>query len=106
MAKYLYQVNYTADGAKGLLKDGGSARRESVQSMIESLGGTMDAYYYAFGDTDLYVIADFPDHAAATAVTLNVAATGTVTCRITVLMTPEELDAAASKTARFRPAGH
>lgn len=105
MAKYLYQVNYTAAGAKGLLEEGGSKRRVAVENLIQSLGGTMEAFFYAFGDTDLYVVADFDDHSAATAVSLNVAATGTVTCKITVLMTAEDLDAAAKQKLSYRPAG-
>ncbi len=37
MPKYLVEAAYTADGAKGLMKAGGSARRAAVQKMVESL---------------------------------------------------------------------
>ncbi len=62
MAKYLIQANYVGEGIKGLLKEGGSSRRAAVEKLAESLGGTIEAYYYAFGDTDLFVIADMPDN--------------------------------------------
>ena len=105
MAKYLFQVNYVGEGVKGLLHDGGSKRRDVVEKLFKSLGGTIEAYYYAFGDTDLYIIAEIPDHATAAAGVLTVTATGTVTCKTTVLLTPEELDAAAKKTPIYSPPG-
>ncbi len=105
MAKYLYQGSYTVDGAKGLLQDGGSKRKEVLKQAIESLGGKMEAFYYAFGDTDVYVIADMPDHSSATAASLVVAASGAAHAKTTVLITPEEVDKAAKKTVTYRPPG-
>jgi uncharacterized protein with GYD domain len=105
MSKYLVQVNYVGEGVKGLLKDGGSKRRAVVEKLCKSLGGTIESYYYAFGDTDLYVIADLPDHAAAAALSLTVVASGTIACKTTVLMTPEQLDEAAKKTPTYSPPG-
>ena len=105
MPKYLIQANYVGEGVKGLLKDGGSKRRAVVEKLFKSVGGTLEAYYYAFGDTDLYIIADFPDHAAVVALVLTVAATGTVTLKTTVLLTPEEVDEAAKKTPTYSPPG-
>ncbi len=105
MAKYLFRVNYVGDGVKGLLKDGGSKRRAVTEKLFKSLGASLDAYYYAFGDTDLYIIADFPNHAAAAASALNVTATGTVSVKTTVLMTPEEVDDAAKLKPTYSPPG-
>jgi uncharacterized protein with GYD domain len=105
MPKYLLQVNYIGDGVKGLLKDGGSKRRAVTEKLFKSLGASLDAYYYAFGDTDLYIIADFPNHAAVTACALTVTATGTVTVKTTVLLTPEEVDAAGKMTPTYSPPG-
>lgn len=105
MPKYLFQVNYVGEGVKGLLKDGGSKRRAVVEKLFQSLGGGLEAYYYAFGDTDLYIIADFPNHAAATACVLTVTATGTVTVKTTVLLTPEEIDAAGKLTPTYSAPG-
>jgi uncharacterized protein with GYD domain len=105
MAKYLIQVKYVGEGVKGLLKDGGSKRRAVVDKLFKSLGGTIESFYYAFGDTDLYIIGDFPDHATVAAIILTVTSTGTVTCKTTVLLTPGELDAASKKTPTYSPPG-
>lgn len=105
MAKYLLQVNYVGEGVKGLLKEGGSARRAAAAKAVKSVGGELEAMYYAFGDTDCYAIAEVPDHASMAALALTLAASGAVTGRTTVLLTPEEMDAAAKKTPSYRPPG-
>lgn len=105
MPKYLVQANYVGDGLKGLLKDGGTGRRAAVNKLFESVGGKVEAFYYAFGETDLFVIADVPDNVTAAALSLTVNAAGTATARVTVLLTPEEIDAAAKKTPSYRPPG-
>ena len=105
MPKYLVQANYVGEGIKGLLKEGGSARRAAVEKLFGSVGGKVEAYYYAFGDTDLFVIADVPDNITAAALSLIVNAAGAATAKITVLLTPEEMDAATKKTPSYRPPG-
>lgn len=105
MPKYLVQVNYVGEGIKGLLKEGGSSRHAVVEKLIKSLGGTMEAFYYAFGETDLFVIADVPDDASMAAIALTVAATGTIAIKTTVLLTPEEIDAAGKKSPLYRALG-
>ena len=105
MAKYLSQSSYTSEGVKGLLKEGGTGRREAIEKLLASVGGTVESIYYAFGDTDLFVICDVPDNVTATAMSLLVNASGAATSKITVLITPEEMDAAAKKTADYRPPG-
>jgi uncharacterized protein with GYD domain len=105
MPKYLAHASYTTEGLKGLLKDGGSKRREVVEQLAKSLGGTMEAFYYAFGDDDLFVIFDLPDNVSATTVSLVVNATGAVNAKITVLITPEEIDEATKKSADYLPPG-
>jgi uncharacterized protein with GYD domain len=105
MPKYLAQVNYVGEGIKGLLQEGGTSRRAVVEKMIKSLGGTMEAFYYAFGDIDLFVIADMPDDASMAAIALTVSATGTITIKTTVLLTPEEIDAAGKKSPLYRAIG-
>jgi uncharacterized protein with GYD domain len=102
MPKYLVQVNYVGEGIKGLLKEGGSSRRDVVEKLIKSLGGTMEAFYYAFGETDLFVIAEVPDNTSMAAIALTVTATGTVTVRTTMLLTPEEIDEAGKKSPIYR----
>ena len=106
MPKYLLQASYTAEGAKGVLKDGGTKRRAAAQTAIESLGGKLDSFYFAFGDTDVFGIADFPDAASAAAASLALSASGAVTGKLTVLLTPEEIDASAKKSMKYVPPGH
>jgi uncharacterized protein with GYD domain len=103
--KYLLQANYVGDGIKGLLKEGGTSRRAAAEKAVQSLGGTLEAFYYAFGEIDAYVIVDVPDNASMTAIALTVSASGAVTIKTTVLLTPEEVDAAMQKTPSYRPPG-
>src|SRR3954468_8021699 len=92
MAKYLINVNYVGEGIKGLLKEGGTSRQAAAAAVFKSAGGNMDAMFYAFGDTDCYVLATMPDNASMAAVSLTLAASGMITGKTTVLMTPEEMD--------------
>ena len=105
MAKYLVKGNYVGDGVAGLMKEGGTSRRDAAQAAIESVGGSMDSFYYAFGDTDVYGICDFPDEASATAFSLTVNSSGAVAVSLTPLMTAEDLDAAATKSPSYRAPG-
>jgi uncharacterized protein with GYD domain len=105
MAKYMFQSKYTAKGLVGLLKEGGSRRRAALTQTIEGMGGTVEGFYYGFGDTDLYLIADLPDDATATAVSLNIANAGALDIKATVLITPETVDEAVKKKVPYRPPG-
>ena len=105
MAKYMLIGSYTAAGAAGLAKEGGSGRVKAATAAVESAGGTLDTFYFGFGADDYYVTVDFPDHASAAAASLAVAASGTSEARLIVLLTPEDLDAASQKTISFRPPG-
>lgn len=105
MPKYLIQANYVGEGVKGLLKDGGTSRRAAVEKLFQSQGGTLEAFYYAFGETDCYVIGDLPDNATMSAIALAIAASGVVTIKTTVLLTPEEVDEATKKTPSYRAPG-
>ena len=105
MPRYLIQANYVGDGVKGLIKEGGSGRRAAVDKLFESVGGKVEAYYYAFGETDLFVIAEIPDNVTAASLSLTVNASGAATTKVTVLLTSEEVDAAAKKSPSYRPPG-
>ena len=105
MAKYMLIGSYTAEGAKGVLKEGGSRRREAAKAAIESLGGSLESFYLGFGTDDYYVTADFPDHAAAAAAALTVGASGSSRTRTIVLLTPEDIDAASQRPVTFRAPG-
>ena len=105
MPKYLLKVSYSAEGTKGLIKEGGSKRRAAAQQLVQSAGGKLEVFYFAFGDCDAYAIADMPDAVSGAAASLAVNATGAVSIKTTMLLTPEEMDAAAKKTISYRPPG-
>ena len=105
MSKYLVTGNYNAEGAKGLMQEGGSKRLAAATAAIESVGGSVDSFYYAFGADDVIGIVDFPDDASATAVSLMINSSGAVSIKLTPLMAVEEIDAASTKTASYRAPG-
>jgi uncharacterized protein with GYD domain len=96
MPKYLTRTSHTLEGLKGLIKEGGTARRDAVEQAAKALGATVEAYYYAFGEYDLYTILDMPDNVTASAAALVVNAAGTAKTTTTVLITPEEVDQATA----------
>jgi uncharacterized protein with GYD domain len=106
MPKYLVEASYLSEGVKGLLKEGGSGRREAVAELFSSLGGRLEAFYFAFGDEDVFIIGDLPDNAAAAALAIRVHAAGAARCKMTVLLTPKEVDEAVKKTGTYRPPGY
>jgi len=105
MPKYLFQGSYTLEGVRGLLKDGGSKRRAAAQHAVESVGGRLEAFYFAFGKDDVVLLVDAPDHVSIAAVSLAVSAAGGFAGRTTVLLTPEEIDQAAKQAVSYRPPG-
>jgi uncharacterized protein with GYD domain len=105
MPKFLIKAAYTADGARGLIKEGGTKRRAAVQKVIESVGGKLDAFYYAYGEHDAFIIADLPDAMSGVAISLAVNASGAVRLSTLPLITPEELDAAAKKSVEYKAPG-
>lgn len=105
MPLYLWQASYTSEGTKGLIKDGGTKRRDFIKQITERLGGKLHAFYFAFGDSDVVGITEFPDEASAAALSLAVNAGGAATLRSTPLIAPEVMDAAAKKQVGYRPPG-
>lgn len=105
MPKYLWHGAYVGDGVKGLIKDGGSGRVAAVRAAAQSMGGTLESFYFAFGKDDFFVIVDLPDNASAAALALTVAGSGRVSLDTTVLLTPEEVDAAVARHPDYRAPG-
>src|SRR5918912_2234490 len=103
MPKFLFEASYTVEGVKGLHRVGGSSRRDAVTKAVESVGGRLERFYFAFGDHDAFVIADLPDNQSATAVALAVSAAGGASVRTVVLLTPEEVDTAVKRSIDYRP---
>ncbi|MBS0237158.1 MAG: GYD domain-containing protein [Proteobacteria bacterium] len=103
MAKYLVQGSYTDQGLKGLLKEGGSKRRAVVEQLAKKIGGKLEAFYFAFGGDDFVIILDLPSNTDMAAAAIVAQASGTVKSRVTVLMTPEDMDQAVQRKVDFRP---
>jgi uncharacterized protein with GYD domain len=105
MPKYMIEASYSQSGVEGVKSKGGSSRRDAVAQMAESLGGKLESFHFAFGDPDAFVIVDLPDNEAAAAAALAVNAAGGARAKTTVLLTPDEVDAAAKLSAGYRPPG-
>jgi uncharacterized protein with GYD domain len=105
MPKYMIKGTYAPSGAQGLLKEGGTSRRDTIGKLIEKGGGTLELFYYAFGDDDVYAVCDLPDHASAAALALAVNSSNAVRISTAVLMTPEEIDEASRKSVEYRAPG-
>jgi uncharacterized protein with GYD domain len=105
MPKYLIAATYTPEGARGLLWDSGTKRREAAEQAIKSVGGTMDAFYFAFGSVDAYVIVEAPDHATVAAASVAINASEAVRATTTVLLTAEEVDLAVKRSVKYRAPG-
>jgi uncharacterized protein with GYD domain len=106
MPKYMFECKYVGDGITGLLKDGGSKRRAVVEKLFKSRGGKIEAYYYAFGETDLIIIADVPNNAVAATTVLAVTSTQMIQIKTTVLLSAEELDGMGEEIALYTTPGH
>jgi uncharacterized protein with GYD domain len=105
MAKYLAIITYTAEGLKGLIDKGGSARVEASRELLASVGGSLESFYFALGADDAYIVCDLPDNAAAAATAMSAASTGRVVNRMVPLLTAEEVDQAAAARPSYRPPG-
>ena len=105
MARYLLRASYTSEGIKGVLKEGGTGRQDAVGKLLADLGGSLESFYFAFGEDDVYVPAEIPDNVTAAAIAMSVAATGAVRVNTAVLLTAEEIDRAAHTTVHYRAPG-
>jgi uncharacterized protein with GYD domain len=105
MPKYLVHASYSPDGLKGVLKSGGTARAEAIHNAVEGLGGKVHSFDFAFGADDVVVVVEFPDNVTAAALGLAVSAAGAASTRITVLISPAEIDQAVKKSVAYAPPG-
>ena len=105
MPKYLFEVKYTLQGVQGLLAEGGTSRLVAATAAADSLGGTVEAFYYAFGEHDVYSIVDMPDAESMAAYAMRITAAGGVTTRTVPLLTAGQVDTAAAKQVGYRPPG-
>jgi len=105
MPKYLFHGSYTVEGVKGVIKDGGTGRKDAVKQLMESVGGKLETMYFAFGNDDWYIIADLPDAESAVAIAATTVSSGAVNLQTTVLLTPEQVDAGMKKAVNYRRPG-
>ena len=104
MAKYLIKASYNAEGFNSLVKHGAASRVTAFGQLMTALGGSVEAEYFAFGNSDVYVIADLPDNVSAAALATAVSSSGQFSAYETVvLVTVEEMDAALAKAVAYRP---
>lgn len=106
MPKYLVEASYLTEGIKGLLKEGGTGRRAAVEALFASLDGRVESFYFALGETDVFIIGELPDNAAAAALAIKVGASGASSLKTVTLLTPDEIDLAVRKTIVYRPPGY
>lgn len=106
MAKYLISANYSSDGMKGAIAEGGTSRKAAIEALAASIGGTVDAVYFAFGQQDVLIICEAPDHVSIAAICMTVVASGaTISTGAIQLLTAEEVDAAAKLSPAYRAPG-
>jgi len=105
MPKYLISANYTATGLEGVRSAGAKSRVDSVSTMLEAMGGRLESFHFAFGDTDVFVVAEMPDDEAAAAVAMAINSSGAVSTRTTKLLTPAQVDEALQRTVGYQPPG-
>jgi|SRR5271166_4428609 len=105
MPKYLLEAHYSTEGAKGVMKEGGSGRRAALAKMAEGVGGKLESLHFAFGGVDAFLVVDLPDNVTAAAVALSISQTGAGSVKTVVLLTPEEMDQAAKKSIEYRAPG-
>jgi uncharacterized protein with GYD domain len=105
MPKYLFQATYSAEGIKGLEKDKAVGRKAALSNAVESLGGKLEALYWAFGEDDWVLLADLPDNASASAFSLAVSRSGLLRVVTTTLVSAEEMDSAFQKKVNFQAPG-
>jgi uncharacterized protein with GYD domain len=105
MAKYLITANYTSEGMSGVRAAGAKSRVDAVSTMLEAMGGRLESFYFAFGDTDVFAIADVPDDEAAAAVAIAINSTGAVSISTTKLLSVEQVDEALRRSVDYTPPG-
>ncbi len=106
MAKYLIKVSYSAEGLKGVRKEGAASRAAFIGQLLETVGGTLESFYFAFGPDDVVLIVDLPDNKTAMAISATVSSSDAISAYETIpLMTTQEVDAAMKVSVGYRAPG-
>lgn len=105
MTKFLIKASYSPDGAKGVLSAGGTSRKQAVERSINNLGGKLQSFHFAFGESDAYLIVEMPDAVSTAALAMNVNASGLASVTTTLLLDPEDIDKAIKIGVDYRGPG-
>jgi uncharacterized protein with GYD domain len=106
MSKYMIKASYSPEGIKGVMAKGGTARVDAIEKLAAGVGGSLESAYFAFGGDDIYAIVDAPSHEAMAAIAGTVTGTGALSGYETVvLLTAEQIDAAANLSVDYTPPG-
>ena len=105
MSKYLARSTFTPQALQALRAEGATSRLTAANALAVSVGGTLECYYFAFGEDDAIVILDLPDDHAALAASLAANESGDVRVTVTKLLTAHDFDEALTRGAEYRPPG-
>ena len=105
MPKYMISANYTPQGMEGVRAAGAKSRLDAVTTMLEGMGGKLESFHFAFGDTDVFAIVEAPDDEAVTAVAIAINSSGATTIRTTKLLTVEQVDEAIGRSVKYQAPG-
>ncbi|TFD31214.1 GYD domain-containing protein [Cryobacterium cryoconiti] len=79
MSRYLLEAKYVSDGTTGLMREGGTRRRKALVSALTSVGGSLESYYFALGETDVPGMIDVPEPSSAAALSHVINSAGSAT---------------------------
>ena len=106
MPKYMIKASYSTEGIKGVMAKGGTSRVDAIRKLAAGVGGSLESCYFAFGSDDVYAVVDAPSDEAMAAVAGTVSSTGALSSYETVvLLTADQLDAAANMSVDYTPPG-
>lgn len=105
MPSYLFKVSYSQSGLKGVMQEGAEHRATFIAKMLGDLGGSLESFHFAFGETDVYAIGELPDDESAAAIAMAVGASGTGSTETVKLLTPAQVDAARAISTGYRAPG-
>lgn len=109
MPKYVSFFSFTPQAWARMIDNPGE-RESAVRTLVESMGGSLEAYYWMFGEYDGFVIIEVPDSITAAGTAVGVASTGALDqVRTHELISAEEagavLDKAAQALGHYAPPG-
>lgn len=96
MPKYMFMGSYSKE-AMATLVAAPEDRSVAARKLAESVGGKLEAYYWAFGPEDWVAIADLPNDETAGAISLAVSSSGVTGVRTIKLIAMDEAQAMLRK---------